>query len=309
MNIQWMTLRDLQYVVTVAEELHFGRAAKRCAVSQPALSTQIRKLEEQLGARFFERTQRQVTLTEQGRRLVDQARLVLEEAQKIPAMVKQRETPLAGPFRLGAIASVGPYLFPHLLGAIRKAHPELELFIQEGLTDGLIQQLRNGNLDAVIASPTFDRQGLREEKIYFEPFYLAAPKGHPLAKVKRLHSEDLHAEEMVLLEDGHCMKDQTLQLCGSGRRQRAKGFQAASLETLRQMVAVGMGYTILPQLAVPEKNTPLKELIDYRPFDEKRVGRWITLYSKERFSRPSDVDALAAFLRKESPIESDLSQK
>lgn len=304
-----MTLRDLQYVVAVSEELHFGRAAKRCAVSQPALSTQIRKLEEQLGALFFERSQRQVTLTEQGRRLVEQARLVLEEAQKIPALIKQRETPLAGPFRLGAIASVGPYLFPHILATLRKSFPDLELFIQEGLTDGLIQQLRNGNLDAVIASPTFDRHGLREEQLYFEPFLLAAPKGHPLARSRKLHGQDLHADEMVLLEDGHCMKDQTLQLCGSGRRQRSKGFQAASLETLRQMVAAGMGYTILPELAVPEKSPPLKELIDYRAFDERQVGRWITLYSKERFSRPGDIDALAEFLRQESPISSEPNPK
>lgn len=303
MNIQWMTLRDLQYVVAVAEELHFGRAAKRCAVSQPALSTQIRKLEEQLGALFFERTQRQVTLTEQGRRLVEQARLVLEEAQKIPGLIKQRETPLTGPFRLGAIASVGPYLFPHILAALRKSFPDLELFIQEGLTDGLIQQLRNGSLDAVIASPTFDRHGLREERLYFEPFLLAAPKGHPLARSRKLHGEDLHADEMVLLEDGHCMKDQTLQLCGSGRRQRSKGFQAASVETLRQMVAAGMGYTILPELAVPEKNPPLKELVDYRGFDEGQVGRWIALYSKERFSRPSDIDAFTEFLKKQSPVK------
>jgi LysR family hydrogen peroxide-inducible transcriptional activator len=299
MNIQWLTIRDLQYVVAVAEELHFGRAARRCAVTQPALSAQIKKLEDQLGTRLFERTQRQVLLTEPGARLVEQARIVLEEAQKIPAIARQRETPLTGPLRLGAIASVGPYLFPRLLSGIRKRFPDLELFIQEGFTDSLIHQLRQGQLDAVIASPTFDRSGLREEKLYFEAFVLAAPKGHPLMKTRRLHGQDLHAHEMVLLEDGHCLKDQTLQLCGSGRRQRAKGFQAASIETLRQMVAVGMGYTILPRLAVPEKSPPLKDLIDYRPFDESQVGRTIALYTKERFSRPSDIEALVQFIRKE----------
>jgi len=218
MKISSLTLRDLEYLVAVANHRHFGRAAESCHVSQPALSAQIRKVEDFLGLQLFERSNRNVVITSAGDLIARQARVVLEEAEKIAALVQAEKEPLSGSLRLGAIATLGPYLMPHLLGAIRKRFPKLELLIKEGLTDPLVGDLRTGALDAILAAPTFKRDGLRLTPLFHEPFLLAAPKGHVLESKEPLRTKDLDSRYMVLLEDGHCLRNQNIQLCPSNHR-------------------------------------------------------------------------------------------
>jgi LysR family hydrogen peroxide-inducible transcriptional activator len=300
MNISWLTLRDLQYLIAVADPEHFGRAAAACNVSQPALSAQIRKIEDVLGVQLFERTNRRVTITASGKAVADQARIVLEEAAKISGITRSAQEPLTGPLRLGAIATVGPYLLPHLLAPLRKACPKLELFLREGLTEQLLGELRTGQLDAVIASNTFVDPTLRVIPLFFEPFVLVAPCGHKLATKDHIDRRDLNGERMVLLEDGHCLRDQTLDLCPSNRRGHIRQFQATSLETLRHLVATGFGYTLVPTLAVSDEKM-LRSLICYRRFEDKRVGRDVILACRNRFGRMADIDALANFIRDNLP--------
>ena len=225
---------------------------------------------------------------------------MLEEAAKISGITRSAQEPLNGPLRLGAIATVGPYLLPHLLAPLRKAYPKLELFMREGLTDQLLAELRTGQLDAVIASNTFVDPTLRVIPLFFEPFVLAAPRGHKLATKEHIDRRDLNGERMVLLEDGHCLRDQTLDLCPSNRRGHIRQFQATSLETLRHLVATGFGYTLVPALAVSEDKM-LRSLICYRRFEDKGLGRDVILACRNRFGRMGDIDALANFIRDNLP--------
>jgi LysR family hydrogen peroxide-inducible transcriptional activator len=264
------------------------------------LSAQIRKIEDMLGLQLFERTNRRVTITTEGQAVANQARVVLEEAAKIGELAGPGREPLSGPLRLGAIATVGPYLMPHVLAPLRKSYPKLDLFLREGLTEQLLGELRSGQLDAVIASDTFDDAALRVIPLYFESFILAVPRVHKLAAKERLDRRDLNSEHMILLEDGHCLRDQTLDLCPANRRGNIRQFHATSLETLRHLVATGSGYTLIPSLAVRDEKA-LKPLIRYRTFDDERVGRKIILTCRNRFGRMSDVDALADFIRKNLP--------
>jgi LysR family transcriptional regulator, hydrogen peroxide-inducible genes activator len=301
MNISWLTLRDLQYLVAVADHRHFGKAAAACNVSQPALSSQIRKIEDVLGVQLFERTNRRVMITPSGQAVANQARIVLEEAGKIADLTRSAQEPLTGALRLGAIATVGPYLMPYLLAPLRKAYPKLDLFLREGLTEQLLADLRAGQLDVVIASNTFVDPSLRIIPLFFEPFVLAVPRGHKLETKENLTRRDLNSEQMILLEDGHCLRDQTLDLCPANRRGHVRQFHATSLETLRHLVATGSGYTLFPALAVRDEKV-LKTLIRYRNFEDKGVGRQIILACRNRFGRMTDVDALADFIRKNVPV-------
>ena len=301
MNIAWLTLRDLQYLVAVADHQHFGNAAAACHVSQPALSAQIRKIEDTLGVQIFDRSNRRVAITPEGQPIAAQARVVLEEAYKIADLTGSGRSPLSGSLRLGAIATVGPYLMPHLLAPLRKAYPKLNLFLREGLTDELLSELKAGHLDAVIASDTFQDASLRTIPLFFEPFVLAAPRTHQLASKQRLTRRDLDSEQMILLEDGHCLRDQTLNLCPANRRGATRQYHATSLETLRHLVAIGTGYTLIPQLAV-QNDAQLKSLIRYREFDDPAVGRNVILVCRNRFGRMADIDALAQFISKTMSI-------
>ena len=246
------------------------------------------------------RSNRRVAITPFGQAVVSQARVVLEEAEKIGEMSRVVKQPLSGPLRLGLIATVGPYLTPHLLAPLRKAFPALELFLREGLTDQLLAELKAGQLDAVVASDTFEDASLRQLPLFFEPFVLAVPRTHPLALKKNLSRRDLHGDEMVLLEDGHCLRDQTLDFCPANRRAHVRQFHATSLETLRHLVAAGAGYTLIPELALRE-DKQLKTLIAYRRFEGKPLGRAIILVCRQRFGREADIQSLAAFIRKQVP--------
>jgi len=300
MNISSLTLRDLEYLVAVADRRHFGKAADACHVSQPALSAQIRKIEDFLGVQLFERSNRNVVITPIGEQVARQARVVLEEAGKIALLAQETSQPLSGAMRLGAIATLGPYLMPHFLAPLRKRFPKLELLMKEGLTDELIEDLRNGTLDAVLAAPTFNTDGLKLIRLFEEPFLVAAPKNHVFASKASVRPRDLNSEDMVLLEDGHCLRNQTVEVCPSNRRGKFREFQATSLETLRYLVASGFGYSLMPRLAV-DSNDRLKNLIAYRPFEGKPIGRTIVLACRERFGRMNDIETLAEFIRKNLP--------
>ncbi|MGE3973771.1 MAG: LysR substrate-binding domain-containing protein [Bdellovibrionales bacterium] len=300
MDISWLTIRDLQYIVAVAETSHFGQAAKQCNVSQPALSTQIKKCETLLGVDFFERTKRKVLITESGQKIVEQAKNVLREAQKMAEVAHAKTSPLTGQLRLGGIVTISPYLTPYYLSPLKKAYPQLELRIHEGYTDTLLKDLKKGSLDMVIASPTFDEAGFELTHLYFEPFLLAYPVGHPVGNIKDLTPNKLTETDMVLLSDGHCLSDQVLQACSKMRGKSSADFQATSLMTLLQIVATGTGYTVIPTSAAIE-DSRLKGLVKFKDFSNKKTGRIVTLVTREGSSMRKDVEAFKEVLQKHLP--------
>ncbi|WP_433852421.1 LysR substrate-binding domain-containing protein [Stenotrophomonas nitritireducens] len=245
-----MNLRDLKYLVALAEHKHFGRAAAACFVSQPTLSTQIRKLEEELGVPLVERAPRKVMLTPAGREAAARARGIVAEVEQMKEAARRSRDPEAGTVRLGIFPTLGPYLLPHVVPAIRERFPQLELLLVEEKSDVLLTQLRNGQLDAaLLALPLHDEQ-LHAEFLFEEPFVLAAPESHPLAAHATLGMGDLADQRLLLLQDGHCLRDQALDVCHLAGALEKSEFQATSLETLRQMVAANVGVTLLPMLAV-----------------------------------------------------------
>lgn len=245
-----MNLRDLKYLVALAEHRHFGRAAAASFVSQPTLSTQIRKLEDELGVALVERAPRRVMLTPVGREIADRARRIIADVEQMTELARRSRDPEAGSVRLGLFPTLGPYLLPHVLPGIRERFPRLELLLVEEKTDQILARLRDGRLDAgILALPLHDDQ-LHAEPLFDEPFVLAVPRAHPIAGHGTLRTGDLADLDLLLLEEGHCLRDQALDVChlaGAGER---AGFRATSLETLRQMVAAGVGVTLLPLLAV-----------------------------------------------------------
>ena len=244
-----MNLRDLHYLLALAEHRHFGRAAEACFVSQPTLSTQIKKLEEELGVALVERTPRKILLTETGREIARRARSVLAEVDEIKAIAQRTRDPEAGTLRLGIFPTLGPYLLPHVIPLLRERLPRLELLLTEEKTEHVIHMLREGTLDAGILALPLHEDSLHSEFLFEEPFVLAVPDHHPLATHPRLKLDDLANERLLLLEDGHCLRDQALEVCQLAGAGEKTGFRATSLETLRQMVAANVGITLLPTLA------------------------------------------------------------
>ncbi len=245
-----MNLRDLHYLVSLADHRHFGRAAEACFVSQPTLSTQVRKLEEELGVTLVERNPRKVLLTEVGQQIVARARDVLNEVEQIRHIAHRDQDPAAGSLRLGIFPTLGPYLLPHVLATIRTRFPRLELLLVEEKSPELMQRLREGKLDAALLALPVHDDALHAEFLFEEPFLLAAPDAHPLAGRRALKLADLEDQHLLLLEDGHCLRDQALEVCRMSGASEKQGFRATSLETLRQMVAANVGVTLLPVLAV-----------------------------------------------------------
>jgi LysR family hydrogen peroxide-inducible transcriptional activator len=297
MDLGQLTLRDLEYLVASAEYLHFGRAAQSLAVSQPTLSEQIKKLETLLAVKLFERTNRRVQLTPEGTALVQRAKKVIIEAKLFIDESKTRLEPLSGEFHLGAIATVGPYYFPFVLGPLIKSFPKLDLVIHEGMTDKLLEDLDSGKLDAVIASNTFKDDRFRVYPLYYERFLLAAPKNR-LFKLKsgKVSIKEVDSKELILLSEGNCLKDETLNLCSMKRSDSTSKIQASSLETLRHLVAAGNGITMIPELAVNSDHR-LKHLISYYSFQENNAGRNIVLVSRENYSRPLAIRMLLSKLK------------
>src|SRR5215831_6175496 len=278
-----MTLTELRYVVAAAREKHFGRAAEACFVSQPTLSVSIKKLEEELDVRIFERGANEVSVTPIG-------------AAQIKETAKRRKDPLNGPLSLGVIYTIGPYLLPDLVRQAIERVPQMPLLLQENFTAKLLELLRSGELDAAIMAEPFPDTGLAIAPLYDEPFVVAVPKTHPLAKRKSLSAEELKTEKMLLLGTGHCFRDHVLEVCpeyaqfspadAEGIR---KTFEGSSLETIKYMVASGMGVTVVPQLSVPAEPQPH---IAYVPFTKPAPTRRVVLAWRRSFTRYEAIAAL-----------------
>ncbi|MFO1465406.1 MAG: LysR substrate-binding domain-containing protein [Steroidobacteraceae bacterium] len=245
-----LNLKDLKYLVAIADTGHFGKAAERCHVSQPTLSAQLKKLEQYLGVQLVERQPHHAQLTAVGREVVDRSRRLLSQSDEIVALARANADPLAGRLRIALIPTIGPYLLPRVTQKVRKALPKLRLMLYEQQTEILLTALRNGDIDLGILALPIPDENLRTRVLYEENFVLAVPEDHPLAKRSRVKVEDLDQQTVLLLEDGHCLRDQALEVCHRVQVHEAENFRATSLETLRQMVVAGLGVTLLPQLAV-----------------------------------------------------------
>ena len=291
-----MNLRDLRYLVALADERHFGRAAQRCHVSQPTLSAQLRKLEEYLGVALVERQPRRVTLTPTGERVVERARRALLEADAIVELTRQDRDPLAGPLRLALIPTVGPYLLPHVVRRLKRDLPRLKLMLYEYQTAPLLEKLRAGDIDVGILALPVPLDGLEAAPLYEEPFTVAVPAGHPLAERDRVKVDDLRGESLLLLEDGHCLRDQALEVCSRVRVQEDQDYRATSLETLRQMVAAGHGITLMPQLAADSHAVPARA-IRIKPFAKPSPARTIGAVWRKSSTRGAAIEAVAATVR------------
>jgi LysR family transcriptional regulator, hydrogen peroxide-inducible genes activator len=270
-----MNLRDLRYLIALADLRHFGRAAEACHVSQPTLSTQVRKLEDELGVALVERAPRQVMLTPVGRDIVERARRVLAEVEQMRETARRTADPEAGTVRLGIFPTLGPYLLPHVVPGLRARFPRLELLLVEEKTEILLGMLRDGRLDAAVLALPLHEDWIEVEFLFEEPFMLAVPGSHPLALRHDLRLRDLADQNLLLLEDGHCLRDQALAVCTLAGAGEKKDFRATSLETLRQMVAAGVGITLLPILAVkpPVSSSPDLALVDFKsPAPSRRVA-------------------------------------
>ncbi|KXF82781.1 DNA-binding transcriptional regulator OxyR [Enterovibrio coralii] len=247
-----MNIRDLEYLVALSEHQHFRKAAEACFVSQPTLSGQIRKLEDELGVVLLERTSRKVLFTDAGMQLVRQAQKILMEVKVLEEMASQQGEEMSGPLHVGFIPTVGPYLLPHIVPAIKDAFPELELFLHEAQTHQLVQQLEEGKLDCMILATVKETEHFIEIPLYYEPMILAVPENHRWSKESEVPMDALQGENLLMLADGHCLRDQAMGFCFAAGAHEDSRFRATSLETLRNMVAAETGITLLPKLSVPE---------------------------------------------------------
>jgi LysR family transcriptional regulator, hydrogen peroxide-inducible genes activator len=290
-----MTLTELRYVVAVAREKHFGRAAEACYVSQPTLSVAIKKLEDELDVKLFERGGSEVSVTPLGEAIVRQAQAVIEQAAAIKEIAQRGKDPLAGPLKLGIIYTIGPYLLPELVRHAIDKTPQMPLILQENFTFKLLEMLRTGELDCAIMAEPFPDAGLALAPLYDEPFMIAVPKSHALAKRKQVSSEELKQETMLLLGTGHCFRDHVLEVCpefarfSEGAEGIRKSFEGSSLETIKHMVASGMGITVVPQLSVPAEPQPH---VRYVPFAPPVPERRVVLAWRRSFTRYEAIAAL-----------------
>ena len=295
-----MTLTEFRYIVAVARERHFGRAAQACHVSQPTLSVAVRKLEDELGVTLFERGRREIGVTPVGRRIVDQARRVLAETDALGRMAEQAQDPLSGPLRVGAIHTIGPYLFPHLIPLLHERAPSMPLVVEEDFTAPLAERLRNAELDAIIVALPFEQPAVETRALYDEPFRVVLPARHPWATREAIGSDELAREQVLLLGAGHCFRDQVLTACPDcGSHLEAPGgdgqLEGSSLETIRHMVATGMGITVLPCTATDAAYAP--SMLAVRPFREPVPRRRVALAWRESFPRPQALRTLEAAIR------------
>ncbi|WP_374695093.1 hydrogen peroxide-inducible genes activator [Snodgrassella alvi] len=283
-----MTLTELRYIVAVAQEKHFGRAAQRCFVSQPTLSIAIKKLEEELGLPLFDRSSNEVMTTDAGQRIVVQARRVLEEADRIKLMANQEQSELEGIFKLGLIFTIAPYLLPKLILSLRKMAPEMPLQLDENYTDVLKESLKRGDLDAIVVAEPFVETGLETIPLYDEPFFVIVPKGHAFEQLDEVTPKQLGEERVLLLTEGNCMRDNVLASCQElASRQKIQGLsnsiQGSSINTIRHMVASGLGISVMPATALTENDHLLFSII---PFTSPTPERRVVLASRRNFVRP-----------------------
>lgn len=290
-----MTLTEFRYVVALARERHFGRAADACFVSQPTLSVSVKKLESELGVQIFERGGNEVSLTRIGERIVQQAQLVLDEVNGIKEIAAQGRDPLSGALRVGVVYTIGPYLLPRIMRHMIERYAQMPLILQENFTVRLIEMLRSGELDVAVLAEPFDSTGLSAMPLYDEDFVVAVPKKHPLSARTAVESAELKDQTMLLLGVGHCFRDQVLEVCPEAARFSAnsagiqKTVEGSSLETIRHMVAEGLGITLLPRMSVASEDDPLLAFI---PFESPVPNRRVVLAWRRSFARESAIEAL-----------------
>jgi len=293
-----MTLSELRYIVAVARERHFGKAAEYCCVSQPTLSVAVKKLEQELDVALFERGQGEVNITPAGQRIVVQAQRALEQVEIIREMAKEGKDQLSTPLRLAAIYTVGPYLFPGLVPHLNRQAPKMPLYIEENYTAVLSGQLKRGEQDAIIISLPFDEPGIETQPLYNEPFVVLLPASHPWTKKRSVDLTELGNERVLLLGAGHCFRDQVLAAC-PGCLKPSSGsqgnFEGGSLETMRYMVASGLGITVLPRTAVGI-NSLSNEMLVTRPFKGTAPRRTVALAWRKSFPRPKAIELLTAVI-------------
>ena len=301
-----MTLTELKYIVAVARERHFGKAADACYVSQPTLSVAVKKLEEELDVKLFERSANEVAVTPLGEAIVRQAQSVLEQAAVIKEIAKRGKDPLDGPLTLGVIYTIGPYLLPDLVRQMIKLNPKMPLILQENFTVKLLEMLRNGEIDCAILAEPFPDAGLATAPLYDEPFLAAVPASHPLAAQTQVSTEELKRETMLLLGSGHCFRDHVMEVCpefakfSSNVEGIRKSFEGSSLETIKHMVAAGMGVTLVPRLSVPKEAFAVKPrprqdeepFVKYLPFEGDPPLRRVVLVWRRSFTRYEAIAAL-----------------
>jgi LysR family hydrogen peroxide-inducible transcriptional activator len=286
-----MTLNELRFIVAVAQELNFRRAAEKAFISQPALSLAIQKLEEELGLKIFERGKSDVSITPVGKAIVEQAQRVLEEAERIREIATQGKNQLSTPLRIGVIHSVGPYLLPDLIPALKKVAPQMALEVEENITANLEALLRNGMLDVIIIALPFDDSGILTRPLYDEPFEVVVDSGHRWAERRSIKAPELAEEKVLLLNSGHCFSNQVAEACPDLHRKGAEIQKGTSLETIRNMVASGLGITVLPASANSARYR--SKLLNVIPFAKPIPSRRIALAWRKSFARTQAIDALA----------------
>ncbi len=297
-----MNLKDLKYLVALADTGHFGRAAERTFVSQPTLSAQLKKLEDHLGVKLVERQPKNVQLTDVGRQVVVRARRMLQESEEILALGRNNADPLAGRLKVALIPTIGPYLLPRVMPKMRKALPRLKLMLYEYQTEPLLERLREGEIDVGIMALPAAQDGLDSRVLYEEAFTLAVPNGHPLAAKGSIRVADLTGHTLLLLEDGHCLRDQALEVCSRIEVRESEDFRATSLETLRQMVVAGLGITLLPELAVDSPFGSQRGMV-VRQFAKPAPARVVGAVWRKSSTRGEAIAALCDVLAKGAPAK------
>jgi len=299
-----MTLQELRYLVALADKGHFVRAAEACHVGQPTLSTQLKKLERDLGVTLFERNKHQMRPTPIGVQIIDRARLALDVVEQIRGLAQRGSDPMDGPLRLGVIPTLGPYLIPHLLPMLRGRLPQLRLLLREDLTAHLLDRLRQGRLDALLLALPVRADDVEVLALFRESFVVALPEGHALTAKASINEAELAGEKVLLLEEGHCMREQALALCGGTPSDEREELKATSIETLRQMVAAGVGCTLLPRLAaMPGAGSIQNGMVEIRPFAQPEPTRTIGLAWRRRCPREATMRQLGELILADLPSE------
>lgn len=290
-----MTLTELRYIVAVSQKNHFGLAAQACFVSQPTLSIAIKKLEDELGVRLFERSSKnEIRITEIGQQVIDQAHIVLQEARILSEIAQQGKDPLSGTFKLGVIYTIGPYLLPSLIPKLKQRAPNLKLIIEENFTANLYQSLKQGALDAIIISYPFAEPGIETSSLYEEPFIVALPRDHDWNNRDEIPTEDLAQQDLMLLGAGHCFRDQVIKSCPNcmlGNSEITRSLEGGSLETIRHMVAAGTGITVLPHTSILHSHHD-ERLIDFKPFKSPAPSRTVAIAWRKHYPRKETISTI-----------------
>ena len=291
-----MNLRDLEYLIALAEYKHFGKAAHACFVSQPTLSAQLGKLEAELGVKIFERNNKKVMISPLGGPIIAKARKILQETEELKLLAKLTHDPKAGQFRLATVPTLGPYFLPLILPQIKKSMPNLELLLYENKTENIVANLHQGELDAIILPLPIDDHGLTIEKLFSEPFVVGLPKAHPLTQKKRIQIDALTDENLLLLEEGHCMRDQVLEVCALTQVHSRIDYQATSLEMLRQMILLDTGLSLFPLLATANDKS-----LCFKTFSNTKNFRDIGIVWRDKNPRGNICKILIDIIKEKVP--------